>query len=85
MSAMRAKLKLHHITPYKDTGGNTTGELLRFHAVAAGAYGPEGNDENNTFAKFSPSASLEIHVANPVLIGKFEIGTEYYVDFTPAS
>jgi hypothetical protein len=41
--------------------------------------------EDNTDAKFSPSASLEITLANPALIGKFKAKAEeeYYVDFTP--
>lgn len=37
-----------------------------------------------TFAKFSLSAVLQLQVANPDLLGKFETGTEFYVDFTPA-
>lgn len=32
----------------------------------------------------SPSAHLQICIANPALIGRFEPGQTYYVDFTPA-
>ena len=79
MPKMRAKLRLHHI----DKSGFPHNETLYFHAVAASKYPEDGSDENNTFAKFSPSASLQLNVANPALVGKFETGKEYYLDFTP--
>lgn len=80
MPAMRAKMRLHHID--KVNSPNT--ETLYFHAVAASKYPEDGSDENNSYAKFSPSANLQLSIANPVLIGKFEAGEEYYVDFTKA-
>lgn len=47
-------------------------------------YPADGSDENNTFAKFSPSGKLELQIANPALIGRFENGDTFYLDFTPA-
>lgn len=38
----------------------------------------------NAYAKFSPSATLQISITNPALLGKFKAGEKYYVDFTPA-
>jgi len=38
---------------------------------------------SHTFARFTPSASLQICIANPALFGEFEPGQKYYVDFTP--
>ncbi|CAL4868227.1 hypothetical protein MMA231_02502 [Asticcacaulis sp. MM231] len=78
MPKMRAKLQLNSITKY------TGSEQLNFNAVAASRYPEDGSDEDNTYAKFSPSAKVEIMVANPELIGKFTVGEKYYVDFTPA-
>ena len=46
-------------------------------------YSEDGSDENNTYAKFSPSASLRITITNPALIGQFNPGETFYVDFTP--
>lgn len=54
------------------------------HAVCASKYPEDGSDEDNTFAKFSPSANLSINIANPDLFGKFNVGDKFYVDFTPA-
>jgi hypothetical protein len=85
MPAMRAKMRLHHIVPYRDSEGCTIQEQLHFHAVAASKYPEDGSDENNTYAKFSPSGRLELTVANPALVGRFETGKEYYLDFTPVS
>jgi len=78
MSAkMRAKVDLLSVERHKD------GERLRFAAVAAKAYRPDGLDEDNTYAKFSPSADFRIEVANPALLGQLNPGETYYVDFTP--
>lgn len=79
MTAMRAKFIVQSVEKFP------AGEKLKFAAVAkSGGYPADGSDEDNTFAKFSPSASCEIYVANPALFGKFEPGQKFYVDFTPA-
>ena len=80
MIAMRAKMKIARIEKHSETH-----ETLHFHAVAASQYPSDGSDENNTYAKFSPSGRLELTVANPALIGQFAEGEEYYLDFTKAS
>lgn len=60
-----------------------TSERLHFNAVAAKSYPADGSDEDNTYAKYSPSAELAITITNPALIGQFKPGEVYYVDFTP--
>ncbi len=84
MATMRAKMIVNQVEVF---GGDvTTGERLTFNAVCkSGGYPADGNDEDNTYAKWSPSAELKIYVANPALFGKFERGQAYYVDFTPAA
>lgn len=84
MTTMRAKLQVGHIVVHRDKDGNTTQETLNMHAVAASKYPEDGSDEDNTFARFSPGASLSINIANPALFGKFKHGAKFYVDFTPA-
>jgi hypothetical protein len=59
-------------------------ETLNMTAVSRAKYDEEGSDENNTYARFTPSATLAITIANPALRGKFEPGQQFYVDFTPA-
>jgi hypothetical protein len=59
-------------------------EKLNMCAVArSGGYPSDGSDEDNTYAKFSPSATLSLTVCNPNLVGKFSVGEYYYLDFTP--
>jgi len=47
-------------------------------------YPEDGSDENNTFARFTPSATLTMVISNPELVGTFKSGEEYYLDFTLA-
>lgn len=77
-NTMRAKFVVANVV--KHDGGN---ETVSFNAVAkSGPYPADGSDEDNTFAKWSPSASCTIHIANPALWGKFEHGQKFYVDFS---
>lgn len=78
MTTMRAKFQINKIEQFGAS------EQLHFNAVAASKYPDDGSDENNTYAKYSPAASCSITIANPALIGKFKVGEQYYVDFTPA-
>jgi len=85
MSNMRAKMRVSNVETFRNPDGSTTGEKLTFHAVAKSeAYPADGSDDDNTFARYSPSAELSIHIANPSLFGGFEVGQKYYVDFSPA-
>ena len=84
MAKMRAKMRVGSINPYFNAEKEKESETLYFHGVSkSGSYPSDGSDEDNTFAKFSPSVNLTIHIANPALIGTFEVGDTFYVDFTP--
>jgi len=80
MTAMRAKMKINHIERRYEGQ-----ETLYFNPVSrSDRYPDDGSDENNTYAKFSPSGMLSLTVANPALLGKFNEGESYYLDFTKA-
>ena len=87
MTAMRAKLQVSSVFAHEDREtGTTTSETLHFHGVAkSGGYPADGTDEDNTFAKWSPSVNLTINVTNPALFGQFKPGQKFYADFTPAA
>jgi hypothetical protein len=77
---MRAKMRVSNTK--KSEGANY--EELTFNAVSkSDGYPADGSDENNTFAKWTPSAELKMSITNPALIGQFTVGQEFYVDFTP--
>lgn len=83
MSAtMRAKFVVSGVVKNGETSEQVS---MRAVSKSDGPYPADGADENNTYAKFSPSASLEIHIANPALLGKFEPNQCYYADFTPVA
>jgi len=84
MATMRAKLQVGSVQEYKNDDGAVVSESLSFHGVPKNNYDDSGSDEDNTYAKFSPSVSLNITIANPALFGKFKQGDKFYVDFTAA-
>lgn len=79
MTTMRAKVRCGDVTKHESGA-----ESLRFYPVAANKYPEDGSDENNTYAKFSPSGEFRLDVHNPALYGQFAVGDTFYVDFTPA-
>lgn len=79
MSIMRAKFKITQVTKFE------TAEQLAMQAVSKStAYPSDGTDEDNSFALWTPSASLTMTINNPNLLNKFEVGQKFYVDFTQA-
>lgn len=72
---MRAKMQVQSVT--KVLGG--WADVIKFSAV----YGGSTNDEDNSFAKTTPSATLEMNIANKELMGVYQPGDTFYVDFTP--
>ena len=76
---MRAKVKVSSVkaTEY--------GEVIEAAPVCGnGAFGPNGESEDNTFARFTPSGSLSLMINNPDLLGKIKPGQKFYIDFTEA-
>jgi hypothetical protein len=43
-----------------------------------------GSKENESFFRYTPSASLDIGVVPQSVADQFELGKEYYIDFTKA-
>lgn len=86
MSKMRAKMVVGFVQEHfwHGSSGEKSQETLTMHAVAASKYPEDGSDEDNTYAKFSPGANLQINIANPALFGAFKVGEAYYLDFTKA-
>jgi hypothetical protein len=77
-TTMRAKMQIQEVKRFQ--GGDT----IKACAVTSKPFDKDGNNEDNTYAKFSPSGALELTLANPALLGKIEPGQKFYLDFTPA-
>jgi len=85
MAIMRAKLKVGSVFPHRNPEtGETASETVSFYAVSKPSYADSELDEDNTFARMSPSANLQICIANPALFGQLQPGQTFYVDFTSA-
>lgn len=87
MADMRAKFIVNGVQEHFSDEAKTikTGETLAMSPVCkSGPYPEDGTDEDNTFARWSPSGSLTLFVANPNLWGKYPVGTKHYLDFTQA-
>ena len=74
---MRAKMKVDFVDTFIDGS-----ERITFSAVCKNGYDATGQDEDNTFAKFTPTASLSMNINNPNLNGKIKQGMKFYLDFT---
>ena len=57
---------------------NESGYTLGFYAVYA------GSEENDKYFYQTPSAQFYIQTINEEAASKFEIGKNYYVDFSPS-
>ncbi len=53
------------------------GESLTFLPVTS------GSEENKAFFKWTPSGSIQFGTGNKAATSQFEVGKDYYVDFSP--
>lgn len=81
MPVMRAKMQVTKVEKY---GEPVTSVSLALSAVTTKPFDTDGNSEDNTFSKWTPTASLGMSITNPALFDTFEVGQKFYVDFTAA-
>jgi hypothetical protein len=72
---MRCKV---HCSEKRPEGATGDGMYLAFAPVYS------GSEENKEFFKYTPGGTIQFFVLNKPAADKFEVGKEYYVDFTPA-
>lgn len=78
---MKAKLRVVQVIDQRKNGFDNI--EVNFMAVGpSGSYPEDGTDENNSYARWTPTADMHMVINNPNLMDKFEVGQEYYVDFT---
>ena len=86
-TTMRAKFQIYGVQEHfsDEAKANKSGETLTMHPVCkSGPYPEDGSDEDNSYARWSPSGSLTLFIANPNLWGKYAVGEKMYLDFSPA-
>lgn len=77
---VRAKLRLTSITESSWGKGAPTSKKLRFDTIY-----DQSIPEDQRFQKATPSGHCELQIDNPAALAQFEIGCDYFVDFTPAT
>lgn len=75
---MRCKVKIISVEKFENCE-----KIVANPVCKSGSYPPDGSDEDNTFAKFSPSGEFSLLIANPELLGVYQPGQIFYVDWTP--
>jgi hypothetical protein len=68
---MRAKLTVEHVATTEQS------DLVKFRALYS------DTKEDNSYAKSTPNATLDMQIDNPALRGQLKAGQKFYVDFTP--
>lgn len=77
-STVRAKFQCLEIKNHHVQGG---ADQVLAEVRLTPVYG--GSEENKSWSRYTPSGEIKMSITNPDAIAKFELGKEYYVDFTP--
>lgn len=79
---MKAKLQVVSVEDINLSDGSKSGEQVKFMAVCGvDPFKEGGYSDDNTFAKWTPTANLEMRISNENLFGTLVPGQKYYVDF----
>lgn len=77
---VRAKFK---VNSYETCLQGSSSEQVECRTVKLQAV-YDNSEENKRFFKYTPNGQITIGLLNPEAWKQFELGKEYYVDFTPA-
>lgn len=83
-TTMRAKFVVGEVSDVRTEHGGTS-QKVSMRPVTTSSYGDNGENEDNTFARYTPSGEIRLQITNPDLNGKINPGEVYYIDFTPAN
>ena len=76
---VRAKMKVMAITPFHSSDPNGVCGEVRLMPVF------NDSPENKTWSKYTPNGECRMTITNRGAIDAFELGKEYFLDFTPVS
>jgi hypothetical protein len=76
---VRARLKLSEIRETKWQKDYPGSKTVRFTAQYDSSI-----EEQRRFQKATPSGFIELQIDNEAALAQFELGADYYVDFSPA-
>ena len=76
---VRCKMKVTEIIDRSSS--YAPGNVQESHSVKLQAV---TDSENKSWAKYTPSGSVELQINNPEAFSHFKIGETFFLDFTPA-
>lgn len=80
--SVRAKFKVGSYSTSIQGQGENEREVRTVHLNPV--YDADKTSENGKFYAYTPGGHIELGTINPEAWNQFELGKEYYVDFTPA-
>ena len=78
--SIRAKFKVNLVTPFVGSDGKPTGARIDMAPV----YDSNPESENARFYNATPWGQITLGTVNPAVAEQLKVGSEVYVDFTPA-
>ena len=75
---VRAKFWVTGIEHHVRLAPQEVNATVKFAAVYNNA------EENKSWSKWTPSGTMQMQITNPSALEQFELGKEYYIDFTKA-
>ena len=81
---VRAKFKVDSVKASMGSVRDEEGNWKQGEVRTVQLFPVSGDGENEKFWAATPSGSIELGCANLEAAKAFELGQEYYVDFTPA-
>lgn len=76
MQTVKAKFAVNEVTNYMG------GQKVSMLPVQNTQYGIDGENEDNQFARHTPSGEIRLQITNPALKDTFVPGKVFYVDMT---
>ena len=75
---VRAKMRCESLEISNNASGEPNGGTVRLTPVVS------GSEENRQFFQYTPGGVLQFQTINKAAFDQFKLGSEYYVDVTPA-
>ena len=82
--AVRAKFRCNRIVDQKYTGQDGKEVVSAREVQLSPVYSDDPDSENRRFWTATPSGLLSMWITNPNACNQFEVGQEYYLEFTLA-
>lgn len=76
---VRCKMRCDGLEASIDASQEPNGGTVRLNPVV------NGSEENKNFFKYTPGGTLVLSTINQAAFSQFTLGSEYYVDVTPAN